>query len=122
MEGPIMDQKSRRRELVDEYKRTGPEAGVYRLTNSETGKAFVSSTLNLGSMRGKLDFGRATGSVTVLDRKLHEDARRYGVEAFSLDILEVLEVRPEMTPEEIRADLATLEVLWREKIDPATLY
>jgi hypothetical protein len=116
-----MDQKSRRA-LVDEYKRTGPEAGVYRLTNSQTGKAFLGSTLNLGSMRGKLDFGRATGSVTVLDRKLHEDARRYGIEAFTLEILEVLEVRPEMTPDEIRSDLATLESLWREKYDPATLY
>jgi len=117
-----MDQKSRRRELVDEYKRSGPEAGVYRLTNTETGKVFLGSTLNLGSMRGKLDFGRATGSVTVLDRKLHADARQYGIEAFALDVLEVLEVRPELTPAEIRADLATLEELWREKLDPATLY
>ena len=42
--------------------------------------------------------------------------------AFALDVLEVLEVRPELTPAEIRADLATLEELWREKLDPATLY
>jgi hypothetical protein len=117
-----MDQKSRRKELVDEYKRTGPEAGVYRLVNTKTGQALLGSTLNLGSMRGKLDFGRATGSVTVLDRKLHQDARQYGVDAFTLEVLDVLEVRPEMTPAEIRANLATLEELWRERLDPAQLY
>jgi hypothetical protein len=39
-----------------------------------------------------------------------------------LEVLEVLETKPEMTPAEIRDDLATLEALWREKLDPALLY
>lgn len=32
-----MDQKSRRKQLVSEYKQTRPEAGVYRVVNSQTG-------------------------------------------------------------------------------------
>ena len=32
------------------------------------------------------------------------------------------EVAAEMTDAEIRSDLATLEALWREKLDPALLY
>jgi hypothetical protein len=34
----------------------------------------------------------------------------------------VLETEPGMTAEEIKRDLATLEKLWREKLDPALLY
>ena len=117
-----MDQKARRKELVAEYKRTGPEAGVYRLVNTQTGKALLGSTLNLGSMRSKLEFSRATGTLSALDRKIRADVEKYGVDAFSLDVLEVLEVHPEMTPDEIRSDLATLEALWRERLDPAQLY
>ena len=39
-----------------------------------------------------------------------------------LEVLEVLEIRPEMTQAEILADLKTLEELWREKLDPSLLY
>lgn len=117
-----MDQKARRRELVDAYKRTGPEVGVYRLVNSRTGKAFLGSSLNLGSVRSKLEFATKTGGVSALDHKLWADARQHGASTFDLEILEVLEVRPEMTQDEVRADLATLEALWRERFDPSQLY
>jgi hypothetical protein len=30
--------------------------------------------------------------------------------------------RPEMTPVEVQGDLATLEQLWRERLDPALLH
>jgi hypothetical protein len=58
----------------------------------------------------------------VLDHRLVQDARQMGLDAFELEILEVLDMRPEMTPAEVRADLATLEALWRERLDPALLY
>ncbi len=117
-----MDRKSRRKELAAEYRLTGPEAGVYRFVNSVTGKALLGSARNLGSMQSKLDFARKTGGISALDRKLLPDVREYGLEAISLEILEVLELRPEMTDSEVRADLTALEQLWREKYDPATLY
>jgi hypothetical protein len=117
-----MDQKSRRKELVEEYRRAGPDAGVYRIVNGQNGMAFVGSARNLGSVHGKMDFARKTGGFTALDRKLHPAVRQFGIEAFSLEILEVLEIRPEMSDAEIRADLTTLEELWRERYDPASLY
>jgi hypothetical protein len=54
--------------------------------------------------------------------RLRDDIRTFGIDAFSLEVLEVLETTPEMTAEEIKRDLATLEELWREKLDPALLY
>ena len=44
------------------------------------------------------------------------------MEAFALEVLEVLDVKPEMTPEQIREDLEALEALWRERQDPNLLY
>ncbi len=117
-----MDEKARRKALQAQYKQTVPEAGVYRLVNRQTQKALLGSTSNLANIRHKLEFARSTNTPGVLDLRLREDIRRYGVEAYELEILEVLEVKPEMTPDEIRSDRATLEALWREKLDPALLY
>jgi hypothetical protein len=40
------------------------------------------------------------------------------MDAFSLEVLDLPDVKPEMTPAEIRREPATLESLWREKLDP----
>jgi hypothetical protein len=117
-----MDQKSRRRQLVSEYKQTHPEAGVYRIVNSQNGKVLLGSSPNLPSVRSKMEFGRSTGSPGVFGYKIAPDIRQFGIEAFSLEILEVLDTRPEMTQAEILADLKTLEELWRERQDPSLLY
>lgn len=58
----------------------------------------------------------------VLDHRLSKDIRQFGIDAFSLEVLEVLETRPERTQAEIQDDLATLEELWREKLDTSRLY
>ena len=120
-----MTDNARRKELISQYKQSGPAAGVYRILNRRTNKALLGSTANLGSVRGKLDFARATnnvGALKALYRPLGEDLQQFGVAAFDLEILEVLEVTPEMTPQQVRDDLAALEALWRERLDPATLY
>ncbi|MCC6174803.1 MAG: GIY-YIG nuclease family protein [Chloroflexi bacterium] len=117
-----MSDKARRRQLVADYKHSHPEAGVYRIVNARTNRALLGSTANLGSIRGKLEFAKSTGSPGALDHRLARDVKTYGLDAFSLEILEVLEVRPEMTHAEILADLAALEDLWREKLASTPLY
>ena len=117
-----MDQKSRRRQLVSEYKQTRPEAGVYRVVNRQNGKMLLASSPNLPSVHSKMEFARSTNAATIFGYKMAPDVRQFGIEAFSLEILEVLETRPEMAQTEILADLKTLEELWREKFDPSLLY
>ena len=117
-----MDQRSRRKQLVSEYKQTRPEAGVYRIVNSQNGKVLLASSPNLPSVQGKMEFARSTNAATIFGYKMAPDVRTFGIDAFSLEILEVLDVRPEMTQTEILADLKTLEELWREKQDPSLLY
>jgi hypothetical protein len=117
-----MDQRSRRKQLVSEYKQARPEAGVYRIVNSKNGKVLLASSPNLPSVQSKMEFARSTNAATIFGYTMAPDVRQYGINAFSLEILEVLEVRPEMTQAEILADLETLEELWREKEDPSLLY
>ncbi len=117
-----MDDKSRRKELLTNYKQTHPEAGVYRIVNTRTNKALLGSTPTLASVRNRLDFARSTKSVGALDHRLRADVAQFGIDAFAFEVLDVLPTKPEMTAGEIRAELATLEALWREKLDPALLY
>ncbi len=117
-----MNEQARRKDLVAQFKQTRPEAGVYRIINSQNNKALLGSTPNLASIRNKLEFAKSTNSPGVLDQRLRKDVRQFGIDAFLLEVLEVLDTKPEMTPAEIQEDLATLVDLWREKLDPSLLY
>ncbi|HVB63903.1 MAG TPA: GIY-YIG nuclease family protein [Nitrolancea sp.] len=118
----MMTDHARRKELSAQYKQAHPEAGVYILRNNRNGKVLLGSTLNLASMRSKLEFARSTNSLGALDHRLRNDLLQFGVDAFSLEVLEALQPAPEMTPADIRQELATLEQLHRESFEPKQLY
>lgn len=117
-----MDDKARRKQLQADYKLNPPQAGVYRIVNTRTGRVLLGSTTNLPSLHSKLAFARTTNSASALDLRLKPDVQAYGIEAFELEVLETVEAKPEQTPQDLQADLRTLEALWRERQDPALLY
>ena len=117
-----MTDQARREALRAEYEQAPSAAGVYWIVNRETGRSLVGSTTNLGSVAGKLAFAKSTRRAGLLFRRLQADISRFGIEAFKLEILETLAPQPEMTAREVAQDLATLEALWREKLEPETLY
>ena len=117
-----MTDKVRRKELAAQYRQMIPEAGVYLIRNDGSGKALLDSTTNLGSLRNKLDFAKATNTPSALDCRMARDIAQFGIDALSLEILETVHVTPEMTESRVRADLATLESLWREKLGASVLY
>lgn len=117
-----MNEQARRKELLEQYKQSQIAAGVYRIINRRNNKVLLGSTPNLASVRNKLEFAKSTKTSSALDYRLRDDIRKFGFDAFSLEVLEVLEVKPEMTPAQTQEDLATLEQLWREKEDSALLY
>lgn len=117
-----MDDRARRKALTADYRRSRPDAGVYRLVNTHTGRSLLGTTPNLPSLRNRIDFARSMNSVGALDGRLANDAREFGVEAFTLEVLEVVEQPPEMTRAQLLDELHTLEALWREKFEAAALY
>ena len=120
--GERVTDKERHKALQAQYKQAHPEAGVYRVVNTRTGKSLLGSSTNLASVRNRLAFAKSTNMPGALDHRLREDVRQFGLDAFSLEVLDVLDTKAEMTPAEIRRELSILEALWREKLDPALLY
>lgn len=112
----------RRRELRAIYERQPREAGVYLLRNTVNGRVLIASSADLRSVRNRLEFGQATGSVGVLDLRLLADARAYGVAAFELEVLDTLAVPTDASRRQVLADLAELEVLWRERLGDVPQY
>ncbi len=117
-----MTDRARRKELTEQYRQTIPEAGVYLIRNIGSGMALLGSTVDLGSLRNKLEFARTTNMPSVLDGRMARYIAQFGIGALSLEVLDVVDVTPEMTDGQVRNDLATLESLWLEKLGPSTLY
>lgn len=117
-----MDDRARRKALAADFRQSRPEAGVYRLVNTRTGRSLLGTTPNLPSLKNRIDFARSMNSVGALDGRLANDAREFGVEAFTLEVLEVVEQRPEMSRTALLEELRTLEALWRERFAAASLY
>ena len=61
-----MDEKSRRKQLAADYKRSHPETGVYRIVNTATGKALLGSTPNLAIICSNLVISQKTGTSVAL--------------------------------------------------------
>lgn len=117
-----MTSRERRRELRAAYAERRPDAGVYALRNTATGRVLLGSSTDLGAVRNRLAFGQATNSTGVLDRRLVADARTYGLDVFVCEVLDTLDVRPDMTAAQIRDDLQALEALWRERLADTLQY
>lgn len=109
--------ENRRKELIQEYKERKPLGGVYQITNRETGKYIVCPAPNLQAARNRFDFSVATNSCVHFE--LQEEWKEFGSKAFSFEVLEELEMKPEQTDKEFQKDLETLAELWREKLEAA---
>jgi group I intron endonuclease len=105
----------RRKVLLREYKQTRPEMGVYVIRNKTNGKCFVGSSVNIRARLNRHRMELAAGRDRLVE--LQRDWNELGADAFELETLDVLEPRdvPGYDP---REDLAALERLWLEKLEP----
>ncbi|MFI5254607.1 MAG: GIY-YIG nuclease family protein [Candidatus Limnocylindrales bacterium] len=111
-----MNSRDRRRELRARFDQRRPQAGVYALRNTVSGRVLVASATDLDAVRARIEFARATQTPSALDLRLMADVREFGLDAFVFEVLDRLDAGPEASPEDLRADLLALEQLWREKL------
>jgi len=107
--------KQRRRELIREYKRTPKDMGVYRILNTANGKSYVASSRDITARLNRHRLCLKNNMEQV--RALQDDWNRFGAEAFSFEVVDLLEPadKPGYNPDE---DLAVLNDLWLEKLKP----
>jgi hypothetical protein len=107
----LVDQKEAKRR----FRQIVVSMGIYRIRNRVDGKAFIgigrSFPGKLNSEKFQLDNGLHP------NKRLQEDYTRVGGEHFVFEILDELNPAPEATAD-IAGDLATLEGMWLEKLQP----
>lgn len=105
----------RKKELKQQFKEASVEAGVYQIKNTVNNKILVGSTNNLKTLNG-IKFMLETNAYTP-NKKLQEEWKYYGKEAFTIEILEKLKKKDEPYFNEKEA-LLELEEKWLEKLQP----
>lgn len=111
---------NRRKEIINEYKKSKLCGGVYTITNTLSGKYLIGHTANLKSVRSRFQFAITTGST--VHPKLQKDWDELGAQAFTLEVLEELEQKSEQSQTEFMDDLKTLEQLWRANLNASKEY
>jgi hypothetical protein len=111
---------NRRKEIINEYKERKSLGGVYKITNTLSGKYLLGYAANLKSVQNRFQFAITTGST--VHPKLQKDWQELGAQAFTLEILEELEQKPGQSQAEFLDDLKTLEQLWRANLDASKEY
>ena len=108
-----MDNK--RKTLKKEYQQGHTPMGVFQIRNLVNDKVFVGSSLNLPGIINRHKFALGAGGHQ--NKALQADWREFGEDKFAFEILD--ELTPVSDPQhDYREDLAFLEDMWLEKLQP----
>jgi hypothetical protein len=116
-----MVDKSRRKELMDAYRERKPQVGVFAVTCSVSGEAWVGWSSSLDKRQNSIWTQlRSTRSATAPGpgRTIQEAWLRHGEAAFSYEVLETIEEDNEHT---LKMRLDERARHWREKLNAGVL-
>ncbi|HWQ36809.1 MAG TPA: GIY-YIG nuclease family protein [Blastocatellia bacterium] len=104
-----------KKQLKREYQQTHPRMGIWQIRNLTDDRVLIGSSLNLPGILNRTRLQLQMGSHQ--SAALQADWNQYGSENFAFEILD--ELTPSADPQhDHRADLAFLEELWLEKLQP----
>lgn len=107
--------KEKNKRLKKEYQLKPRPMGVFLIRNMVNDKVFVAAGLDLSGIINSHKYQLKMG--VHRNRRLQSDWNEFGGESFAFEILDQLEPR-EDTDDDGRNDLAFLEELWLEKLQP----
>lgn len=110
-----MENKTRK-ELNREYQERVKPSGVFQIKNLANGKVLLGSSLNLEGSLNKHRFMLKIGSHT--NKALQADWNEFGPQQFALEVLEEVQRRDDPSFN-LSDELALLEMIWLEKLQPA---
>lgn len=107
--------KMDKNELKKQYLQNPPPMGVYKITNLANGKIFIGSHKNVNGRINRHKFALETGIEEI--KELLEDYRKYGESKIVFEVIDTL--KPKDEPDyDYTEDIATLEELWKDKLQP----
>src|SRR5262249_23349190 len=106
---------NKRKELKREYQQTPTPMGVYQIRNLRNEKILVGSSLNLPGILNRNKFQLEKGGHP--NKGLQAEWNQFGGDNFVFEILDELQSK-ETPGHDYREDLAFLEELWLEKLQP----
>jgi hypothetical protein len=109
-----------RKTLKEQYKQNKVIGGIYRVTNTRSGKYLFNFAPNIQAKQNAFEF--AVSSNTVFDNRLRRDWESSGAGVFSFEVLETLEKKKDQNQEQFIADLQALVKLWDEKLESSERY
>ena len=106
-----MDKKA----LIKQYKDTVQPMGVFKIENKVNGKILIISSNNLPGRVNREKFQLDMGNHT--NTELQKDYKQYGKDNFAFEIIDQL--KPKEEPGyNYSDDLAVLEAMWLDKLQP----
>jgi hypothetical protein len=106
---------SDKKELKNEYKQTHIPMGIFQIRNVANGKVLIGAAFNLRGILNSNRFQLSMGSHP--NKRLQGDWNELGSDTFAFEVLDEL-APTEEAGYDYRADLAYLEKLWLEKLQP----
>ncbi|WP_455543964.1 GIY-YIG nuclease family protein [Intestinibacter sp.] len=110
----------KRKQAIYEYKEKKTTGGVYKITNIESGKSLIKGEIDLQSMQNRFNFSVSINSC--LNIKLQKDWNQYGAKSFTFEILEEVEMKPEMDRRQFKKQLNELAQKYTENMKQEELY
>lgn len=106
--------RQRKKELQQQYKQMRPQMGIFIIRSQVSNKCYIEATQDLkGTMNGA-QFKLETGSHP--NRELQKEWNEFGLEKFSVEILETLEYDKDESKTDYKEDLALLKMIWEENL------
>ena len=119
-EGENNMSNEKRKQAIYEYKEKKTTGGVYKITNTETGKSLIKGEIDLQSMENRFNFSVSINSC--INPKLQQDWNKYGAKSFTFEILEEVEMKPEINTREFRKQLKELAEKYTKNLKLEELY
>ncbi len=104
---------AKKKELINKYKEAPELGGIYCIECSGNHRKWIKSTRDIDSIQRRFAFGVSIKACP--DPAMRKEWSEYGIESFSLHVLETLKKEETQTVKELCDDLSTLLELWCEK-------
>lgn len=116
----MSNKEKRKKEFIIEYKERPVSGGVYKITNTMSGKYLLMNDIDLKSTKNRFDFGVKTNMG--MHPKMAKDWKEFGANSFTFEVLEEIDMKETQSKKEFKEDLKVLEEMWAEKFDASNRY